>query len=490
MVKLLRLTTDDNNGIFKANFKNPITINPNSKLALLHFTAQVKLETIVINYENNLIEFEIAGELYQVRIPRGTFGRGNYLELFKNIENALNLGCIYSSATNKTSIIGVMWRVRDVDNKVVISYDYNNSNPYLNFLATNSDINISANGNFELDNNAKTPPIFDYSNGIITKKSISLGNGYIRSRINFLNAPPNDPTQDTEDNGYLIGLTKSDLTARTPNSLSLSDINYGIGVGYDQGDQKWKYYTIINGNITFYNIEVDYLGLNNVENATLEVMKNGNKVDIGYYRKIGADYSLNVLNTEILIENEELFGLVVLKSNNNYVKANIRWTPTTEITNSNTPYESEGLDAVPQNRGNQVFSFLRFGSITLANFLGFESVATGARKAKFHTFTADKEFDIKKPLNTYILELLNLNVESYDSQTEQRKNIIASVLTADENGVINNENNVIFIDLNNKNKIDLRNISLRLVGLDYTKIDLDGRSICSLLIGDDTTTSF
>ena len=82
----------------------------------------------------------------------------------------------------------------------------------------------------------------------------------------------------------------------------------------------------------------------------------------------------------------------------------------------------------------------------------------------------------------FILELITFNVESYDSSQKQRRNIISNIISADENDIVSNEPNIIFIDLNNKNKIDMRNLTMRLVDEYYNPINISGTATAVLLI--------
>ena len=75
----------------------------------------------------------------------------------------------------------------------------------------------------------------------------------------------------------------------------------------------------------------------------------------------------------------------------------------------------------------------------------------------------------------YLLELLNLQLESYDTFEEGRKNILALIPYDDSNSKVSYDpNNLIFLDLNNKESINLTSLKMRLVRADYSNPDISG----------------
>ena len=76
-----------------------------------------------------------------------------------------------------------------------------------------------------------------------------------------------------------------------------------------------------------------------------------------------------------------------------------------------------------------------------------------------------------------------IKLDSYDGLLNQRKNILAVVPKSNEDGsVIFETNTPIFIDLNNKNELLLRNIRCRVVRPDYSNIEMQGIATLVLLV--------
>ena len=142
---------------------------------------------------------------------------------------------------------------------------------------------------------------------------------------------------------------------------------------------------------------------------------------------------------------------------------------------------------------------LIFGNIELANFLGFLSVnlnplgvATSPR-----TFAAVDLFSKNLGSNTYLIELLNIPLNSYHTclatnQTSRatgggRKSILASIPVSER--IINNSgqiqyepNTLFYVSLNNQYPLNLRNIKARIISNDFSPIHTDGISEISILV--------
>jgi len=60
MVKLIRLTSDDNNGIFDTTFKQDIIIKSGSQIALKSLSVGVDNKQITINSNNDDISYQLS----------------------------------------------------------------------------------------------------------------------------------------------------------------------------------------------------------------------------------------------------------------------------------------------------------------------------------------------------------------------------------------------------------------------------------------------
>ena len=95
--------------------------------------------------------------------------------------------------------------------------------------------------------------------------------------------------------------------------------------------------------------------------------------------------------------------------------------------------------------------------------------------------------------DNYIVELMNLQLQSYDGYSDNvnniragRKNILATIpIDQDINDILRYAATTpYFLNLDNKDDVILRNIRARLLNLDYSPVETKGLSIMTLLIKD------
>merc|ERR1711935_228749 len=86
----------------------------------------------------------------------------------------------------------------------------------------------------------------------------------------------------------------------------------------------------------------------------------------------------------------------------------------------------------------------------------------------------------------YMLELISLQLESYDTFQGQRKNILAFIPYNNTNNLAVNydSGNLLFLDLNNRESINLTSLKMRLIRGDYASPDLVGTTSAILYIKD------
>ena len=114
-------------------------------------------------------------------------------------------------------------------------------------------------------------------------------------------------------------------------------------------------------------------------------------------------------------------------------------------------------------------------SFDLKEFLGFEFSTLPGDKDNFKA--TSKKVRVYEGSDAYIIEMNNIQLDSYDTQQQQRKSIL-NVITNENN----NENfryeasNPIFIDINNNFPIPLRNLNLKVLTDKYQEIENDGNA--------------
>lgn len=124
----------------------------------------------------------------------------------------------------------------------------------------------------------------------------------------------------------------------------------------------------------------------------------------------------------------------------------------------------------------------------LAEWLGFKhdrNPIIGFSNGKSVSFKADFLFGSKIVADSFIVQLLNLPLKSYDMSAERqgRENILAIVPVNDNDLFVEFEpNNLLFLDIDNANEIQLVNLRLRILRQDYKSISTRGLSTIVLIV--------
>ncbi len=128
---------------------------------------------------------------------------------------------------------------------------------------------------------------------------------------------------------------------------------------------------------------------------------------------------------------------------------------------------------------------------SLAHFLGYTSV-TYPIDGGFHlgrglTWVADRIFSANNQSDAFIIEMLNMNLSSYDGLTSSRRSILDIIPSDDSNGyIIYHSNYPTYVNLENAFEISLRNIRCRVVNSDLSPVIMTGLATMVLLIDDNS----
>lgn len=139
-------------------------------------------------------------------------------------------------------------------------------------------------------------------------------------------------------------------------------------------------------------------------------------------------------------------------------------------------------DSRPSNQNTGRFTF---DSILTAQHLGFdESVLLSEQAGSNFIVHSRNAYTAALTYDNIVVELMNLQVDSYDGLEKGRRNIIATIpANSDANGVIINEaSNLVFIDLDNAQPRYFRNIKARLLYGDLSDVKTIGLTSLTLLI--------
>ena len=485
-MKLIRLTTTDPNSIFNVDFNDQILIPPESQIALQNLSIEAEDREIEITAENSQINFQIgSGAEYETNITlaSGTYNKDNYTDLLTDITNKLNTAVEYVFAQT-TRYLGVEWKAStNQENKVSIQYQRGSSGEYTDDWSADATY-VDATADSIWSQESSQPNRTDNLACALFPYFVSNGCGYVSCQIYDLN----NTTGGYANNGFIIGLSSTDLHGVPLDSFTDAMMTYGIHCTENAGGK--KYQIVKDGVFTPYGAILPVVnGAGDPTNDYLEVILTGGDIQFNVFQNSTAP-GPTTINTETHTPGQKLYPFIVFRGQSNDASID-------QINLIPSPFSN--IPAEGKSRGNQLHSpetpvissddnFLEFTSITLANFLGYDNQRQPQIGFIFQPevdYLANKAFNTAMVADAFIIEMLNLSLDSYDGLPgqQQRKNILSIVPASDKEGVVLYEpNTLFFIDLDNKEGINLRNIKCRVVNTDYSPFKMKGTATITILV--------
>lgn len=507
MVKLVRMVSNDPNGFFESQFNTNIVLQPNSKIGLLSFSGS--LTPVEAFLDLNLVSFygynDPTDDTAVARINNGLYNAANYNELLQHLEDELNKVTILEDGNDHLEVLGGQFSVRIDNAKPTIEWKlaYNTIDLTSHFINNN----ISYTKGTRLIN---ATDLANSTNSLTKSNSLgryntALATGYFNVKINKLVIDAGAPVGQVQSNGFLIGFSKRDLRDVSPLNFDESMIDYSIGVGSSDG-ANYTIYRREKGTITDLGQAPNYAGEGNATNSEILIYRNANAIEISYTTAAGVRTPLHEYDIEH--DYSEYYPFLIFHSGQAYIKLEFEGAtldpynlPLTSQETSNTAFIN------PVMEGTQLAPLYKF-DLSLAagfcDFFGFTSPSThiyqqtsqertantGTNRGSFK-IQANRDFRPALGATSYILEILNINLESYDSSQKQRKNILSSLIINDAmDGLTKDDGGVIFMSMGNKERVDLRNIKLRLVNQNYEPVTTVGTNVATLLFDDALGYSF
>ena len=124
-MKLVRLTSEDPRGIFQCDFNDGFSITPDTKIALHSVSVGLDSGAIVINNENNGIDYSVkTGFITPVLLDPFQYNTANVNLLLDNIQDKFNQSVKFESGNKH--VLGLEWNVGvNSANKTNIQYQEN-----------------------------------------------------------------------------------------------------------------------------------------------------------------------------------------------------------------------------------------------------------------------------------------------------------------------------------------------------------------------------
>lgn len=517
-MRLLRLTTEDNNAVFDTTFNTSIIIKPDSKIALQSFFAKIKNPSFVA-YDDT-ISYQFDG-LADVGIPlrSNVYDRDNYIDLLNDMVLQLTKSWgtgdgadYYFDDTGDNWKLGRQWYAFVEGNKLNIAFKialatYN----HLDLLFA-SDVNYQRGilPGVKQDNIKFNDGVTDFTEdtkfNLLSYYPIANTSGFVRIRVGYLehNLANNDANAPINREGFSLGLTNKQLTNDGNNALKPEDIVFQIGIGYSQTDADFRIYYKYNGT-TYITTEVPEVSSALLDRATdnnsfLQLRFVGSQIIFEYTDGLN---TINIVDAITLSDTDiakQYYPCIILNSDSSGCAiTNWEWT-FDPVANPTSDYGiiGEYADFHPQNynfmpRPNIFYPFeakLSIPNIEFADFLGFTNhEETQSNVLQFAPlgfnsilYKGNSIFRASREKLNLLLEILNQNINSYDSERKSRFNVLSTLLSTDANFVVDDVPSIVFLDLLNKDEIDFRNIKMRLLDREFNPVQIDGKASMTLLI--------
>lgn len=494
-MKLIRLTTENENALFDNIFNEDIIIKPNSRICLQVLTTQLNKDVLVINNQNNEIQFTLDGvtpgdpDYYKICLENGVYDSSNMEVLLTDFTDKLNL----AMTGNTSATLGKQWLVALKGNRLEIQckrgevLTFNQFGIFTKYLISQ---NISLNelsGQNWVDREGGT--VMTNDSYFTSKQPTNKGASALRCQLR------NDGSANT---GFILGYT-SETMATTTNGIQYTDLAYAIE--YVGQGLEYKVYVngaqVPNGNLLAH--PVAYIeGPADYQNDSLSI-EIANGIYSFYIDKIsGTEYEhILIYTTGDTINTPNLFACGVFVGDTGIWNFENTTDPYYLLNDKPIRYKRSpllpkyGVPIPTEPTPSQ--TYFRIVNTQLAIALGFtsdENLKLVNSPTIYYTllddisYLANTAFFLKLNIDSYIVELLNLKINSMDGLSNQHKNFLAVI--PNQGTVVERVTYIapilIWIDLNNKEQINLRQLKARIIREDLTPIVCYGSSQLVLLI--------
>lgn len=479
MVKLLRLQSIENTLNFDSDLYDILKIPPYSKIGLSSVSWEKQRTVLIVDDSNDKIFInydDTDGTSHQsiVKLPHVRYSDIHINVFITALNVALNSSLDY--AIDKC--IGTTYAVTiNTNNRLVIKFNtliysvlfYNDSGTNNNIAETGGILNSSLSS---LD-------IYDsiyQQDDEVHQINVYCPCGYYRTQIYSLG---------TGTAGAIIGLN-GDLYE----TMDLDDYYYGIEAVSNGLPYNYIYTDADGAQVTVQStITVNIVGIGDDNNDVIEIRYSKGRIIgivynvsnpsgkvmfdvIYYYQGIKLSACLSLGNDECRITNPLLTSIP-----NDDTIQNILLSVSAHPT-----FNFKTAD--PDKHANYTFTFEKEA---VSSFCGWHSVTKKYLNSVKFDFISDTIIQKYDRCETYIVELKNIFIDSYDLTDIKRKKrsllaIINNQRNKNEDDVVYQPNNALMIELNNKFEIQIRNIELRILNTLEQVINIRGKSDLVLVI--------
>lgn len=480
MVKLLRLESTESVLNFDCSLRDSLIIKPRSQVALSSIAWEQLHPSFTVDATNDEIDIEFIDAVHgnntlTAKLPHLTYAYENIDALVTSLQDSLN----NMLTINVPKCIGMNFQIVESkkNNKLrIISYqndafDFFRAESGKDFfnVGPTSQAGVEAIGT-GVYQKVGTADTFDSALYGTTRRSYfyktSRGCGIFRCQIHNLAL--------IGRHGFLIGLSRTE-PKNLQGSFDFDVTKYEFAIECRNIAEPYRFIkrnadgtkTIItepNG------LTPTLISVGSENNDILEISNNKGKLEGRIHTHASATPTL-LFSEDYSPLLDVLFPIVAFKNKIDCSIMNLRYTPkeaqVASVSDGSGVYSTILSTPPPQNRDLIDFKF-DFKGNTLSSYLGFTQTEYNFTQVKEFTMRATNAIEIYDRCESYIVELESFGIDSYDmSEGKQKRRFILALINNQKNvgekDVVYDTSNPIFIDLNNKEDILLKNFKMRVL---------------------------
>jgi len=531
MVKLLRLTTDKSNANFDIQFNEDLIIKPKSQIALKNLTMTMDEDVLKIDNTNSKFifstdlnpldssgdrSFSIPYADYNLYHSNNTdkelLNFDDFIETMNESANA-KLKCDNNDNDFNTEIIFSINKLNlfQMESFKSILFDFV---PSLADTTEDIDIDSSNVGRIEVSQN-DTSTITQKHKVVFNDKFIK-GAGVFRCKI----ADFTTNGSGIDNNGFEIGLSDTNPTGWINNN-NMSDEERTFAIKFNRVGSAYVYKDYGRTEVTSSIPAVRGANATLSTNDILEIKLEQGQIVGNVYTHDGANYTKHQLFRNTLYGDlsptatrpndlgafHNLNPYIVMYGNTDDIaicdiQHSLRESEMTNYSQRINPDTTlpkirylAGANPIKLNPYARQ-SYFSIQSTATAKYLGFNSkfiIGTAAEYDGIGAFpnslvVADNVFKPAIYSRNFIIEMQNIPLSSYDSLYNGRKSILATVIDGNDisiNGqdvVVYEPSEITYIDIDNMNSLNLRNIKLKVLDKNLNEIKIQGLGVITILI--------
>ncbi len=471
-MRLIRITTENNNCFFESVFNSDLIIKPQSKIALASFTTQLDNLNMVIDSQNNEISYSVDGvnNIKTLTLPNGVYTSSTVQDFWVEVTRIFNQSMEYTkNQVNRQWFCGIengratfklLTGTRVAPQNVISSGLYVTKNLITGGAGQGKMKKDPASG--DIGNNAY----------LYIKSPNNKGCGVLRATIN------NDEISG-EASGFILGYTSSNPISGTE---TINPTNYLYGIRYVDLNQPYKY--IINGVETVSDFEPaigDIIELTNYSGSLFFNLYRGDSNDSELIHAVSYNHETNLFPLCLFVGVDTIINAIQFTSDPYYNITNSHMGETILSANNN-------VVTIPANKV-ATQCFIQFNNPDLATILGYKKSRypdSGYITIAEPDFIADKPFTLRDYSESYVIELLNIKLNSMDSLSHGERSILYIIpqLSAIKEHVVYQAPQLIFLNINNTYDLNLREIKARVLKDDLSQFRCYGLSEIVMIIKD------